>query len=680
MSNILLKPFKLPPFSKIKPEDIVPTIKHALTICRTEVEYVLKQCTPFNWNNLCQPISETNEFLNRIFSPISHLHSVQNSLEMRIAYKKCLYLISEYNTWLGQHKELYQAYITFKASKFFIRLTKPQKKSIEILLRDFRLSGINLSKNKQNRYGEIISRLSKLNMEFSNNVLDATNGWSKLIINQKELLGLPTRYKDEAKKIADSQEKKGWLLTLHTHSYMTIMTYADNREIRYDIYRAFNTRASNEGPTAGQWDNSNIIIEILQLRHELAHLLRFKSYANKSLVTKMAKNTQQVLSFLKYLGKKSRHQGIQELSELLKFTKKYYNITKLEPWDIIYYSEKQKKYLYSINDEEIRSYFPEKSVLNGLFKLIKRVYGIFTKERYDVDVWNNNVRFFELYDETKELRGSFYLDLYTRENKCSGAWMDNCVGRVRRADGSLQKPVAYLTCNFNKPIGEKPALLTHNEVIILFHEFGHVLHHTMTTIEIANISGINGIPWDVVEFPSQFMENWCWEPEVLKIISSHYQTNKPLPHKIINKILSAKYYQIALSILRQVEFGMLDFLLHAAFNPTNSSCVFDIIKEVKEVFTLIPSPKWERVTHTFSHIFSGDYAACYYGYLWSEQLSADAFLRFKKEGIFNINTGRIFLDTILSKGGSDDPRNLLKKFLGRIPTIDALLCQYRINN
>lgn len=678
MTNPLLTPFELPPFSKIKPEDIVPAVKAALADCRAEVERVVAQDAPFTWDNLCQPLAEVDDRLSRIFSPVSHLNSVQNSPELREAYEQCLPLLSEYGTWVGQHEGLYQAYRSLKEGAGFAVLTKPQKKAVENSLRDFELSGIGLPKEKQQRYGEIMARLSELGSAFSNNVLDATMGWSKLITDEKELSGLPESAMAAAKALAESKEKEGWLLTLDIPSYLPVMTYADNRELRHEMYQAFTTRASDQGPNAGQWDNSEIMAETLQLRHELAQLLGFKSYADKSLATKMAENPQQVLAFLNDLAERACPQGAQELAELREFTRKHYDVTELEAWDITYYSEKQKQHLYSISDEQLRPYFPEQRVLSGLFEVVKRIYGITAKERHDVDVWNSEVRFFELYDETGELRGSFYLDLYAREHKRGGAWMDDCVGRLRRADGSLQKPVAYLTCNFNRPIGDKPALFTHNEVTTLFHEFGHGLHHMLTTIETAGVSGINGVPWDAVELPSQFMENWCWEPEALAFISGHYQTNEPLPQEMLDKMLAAKNYQAALFILRQLEFGMFDFRLHTEFDPAQGARILETLKEVKALVAVMPSPSWGRFPHAFSHIFAGGYAAGYYSYLWAELLSADAFSRFEEEGIFNVDTGRAFLDNILSQGGSDEPMNLFKNFRGREPKIDAMLRHYGI--
>ncbi|MBW7981153.1 oligopeptidase A [Enterobacillus tribolii] len=678
MTNPLLTPFDLPPFSRIKPEDIVPAVTSALADCRAEVERVVAQGAPFTWDNLCQPLAETDDRLSRIFSPVSHLNSVKNSPELRSAYEQCLPLLSEYGTWVGQHEGLYKAYRNLKEGASFAGLTKAQKKAVENALRDFELSGIGLPKAQQQRYGEIMARLSELGSAFSNNVLDATMGWSKLITDEQQLAGLPESALAAAQAQAEAKEQKGWLLTLDMPSYLPVMTYADNRELRHEMYQAFTTRASDQGPNAGKWDNSAIMAETLTLRHELAQLLGFASYADKSLATKMAENPRQVLDFLTDLAKRARPQGEEELAQLREFTRQHYNVSELEPWDITYYSEKQKQHLYSISDEELRPYFPEQRVLSGLFEVVKRIYGITAKERHDVDVWHPEVRFFDLFDDSGELRGSFFLDLYAREHKRGGAWMDDCVGRMRRSDGTLQKPVAYLTCNFNRPVGDKPALFTHNEVTTMFHEFGHGLHHMLTTVETPGVSGINGVPWDAVELPSQFMENWCWEPEALAFISGHYQTNEPLPQAMLDKMLEAKNYQAALFILRQLEFGLFDFRLHTEFDPAQGPKILETLQEVKKLVAVVPSPSWGRFPHAFSHIFAGGYAAGYYSYLWAELLSADAFSRFEEEGIFNVDTGRAFLDNILSQGGSDEPMNLFRNFRGREPKIDAMLRHYGI--
>ncbi|PLR29854.1 oligopeptidase A [Chimaeribacter arupi] len=678
MTNPLLTPFTLPPFSKIEPEHIVPAMESALDACRKTVESVVAQGGPYTWDNLCQPLAESDDRLSRIFSPVSHLNSVKNSPELRAAYEQCLPLLSEYSTWVGQHAGLYQAYRDLKEGENFARLTAPQQKAVDNALRDFELSGIGLSPEKQKRYGEISTRLSELGSTYSNNVLDATMGWSKLITDVNELAGMPESALAAAQALAQAKDQEGYLLTLDIPSYLPVMTYCDNQALREEMYRAYGTRASDQGPNAGKWDNSAVMAEELALRHELAQLLGFASFAEKSLATKMAESPQQVLDFLQDLAKRARPQGEQELAQLRAFAKEHYGVETLEAWDLSYYGEKQKQHLFSISDEQLRPYFPEQRVLGGLFEVVKRIYGITAKERHDVDTWHPEVRFFDLFDESGELRGSFYLDLYAREHKRGGAWMDDCAGSLRKANGELQKPVAYLTCNFNRPIGDKPALFTHNEVTTLFHEFGHGLHHMLTKIDTAGVAGISGVPWDAVELPSQFMENWCWEPEALAFISGHYQTGEPLPQEMLDKLLAAKNYQAALFILRQLEFGLFDFRMHAEYDPAKGAEILQTLAEVKKQVAVVPSPSWGRFPHAFSHIFAGGYAAGYYSYLWAEVLSADAYSRFEEEGIFNRETGQSFLDNILTRGGSEEPMTLFKRFRGREPQIDAMLRHYGI--
>ena len=678
MTNPLLTPFSLPPFSAIRPEDIVPAVQSALADCRAAVERVVAQPGPFTWDNLCQPLAESDDRLSRIWSPIGHLNSVKNSPELRAAYEQALPLLSEYGTWVGQHEGLYQAYRSLKEGAAFEALSVPQRKAVDNALRDFELSGIGLSADKQQRYGEIVARLSELGSTYSNNVLDATMGWSKLITDEAELSGLPESALAQAQAMAQAKEQDGWLLTLDMPSYLPVLTYADNRALREEMYRAFATRASDQGPNAGKWDNSEVMAETLALRHELAQLLGFDTYADKSLATKMAESPEQVIGFLSDLAKRARPQAEQELAQLRAFAKQHYDVDELDAWDITYYGEKQKQHLFSISDEQLRPYFPEQRVVEGLFEVVKRIYGITAKERKDVETWHPDVRFFDLFAANGELRGSFYLDLYARENKRGGAWMDDCVGSLRKADGTLQKPVAYLTCNFNRPLGDQPALFTHNEVTTLFHEFGHGLHHMLTQIDTAGVSGINGVPWDAVELPSQFMENWCWEPEALAFISGHYQSGEPLPKAMLDKLLAAKNYQAALFILRQLEFGLFDFRMHFEYSPEKGAQILPTLAEVKKMVAVVPSPSWGRFPHAFSHIFAGGYAAGYYSYLWAEVLSADAYSRFEEEGIFNAETGKSFLDNILSRGGSEEPMALFKRFRGREPQLDAMLRHYGI--
>lgn len=673
MSNPLLTFTDLPPFSQIKPEHVQPAIEQAIADCRAQVEKVLATDEAPSWETICEPLTESDDRLSRIWSPISHLNSVKNSNELREVYEACLPLLSEYGTWVGQHKGLYQAYKTIKASDEFATLTTAQQKSITDALRDFELSGIGLPADEQKRYGEISKRLSELGSTFSNNVLDATMGWTKHITNEADLAGMPESAMAAAKANAEAKELDGWLLTLEMPSYIPVMTYCDNQALRQEMYEAFVTRASDRGPNAGKWDNTEIMAEELKLRHEIARLLGFNSYAEKSLSTKMAETPAQVMEFLNNLATKAKPQGEREVEELRQFAEQEFGVTELNLWDIAYYSEKQKQKLFQISDEELRPYFPESKVVAGLFEVLNRVFGMTVTEKQDVDTWHESVKFFEITDSQGELRGSFYLDLYAREHKRGGAWMDECRVRRNLADDSIQSPVAYLTCNFNKPVGDKPALFTHNEVVTLFHEFGHGIHHMLTQVDVAAVSGINGVPWDAVELPSQFLENWCWEEEALSFISGHYQTGEPLPKEMLDKMLAAKNFQSAMFILRQLEFGLFDFTLHSQYDPEIGAKVLETLAEVKSKVAVLPSLEWNRFSHAFSHIFAGGYSAGYYSYLWAEVLSSDAYSRFEEEGIFNKKTGQSFLNNILEMGGSEEPMALFKRFRGREPQIDALL-------
>ena len=669
MSNPLLNYTGLPAFSKIKPEHIKPAVEAVIKTCRETIEAVSKIENP-TWENFYLPQAAAGDQFSRAWSPVGHLNAVKNSPELREAYQACLPLLSEYSTWAGQHKGLYEGYLKLKNSPAFESYSLAQKKAIENSLRDFELSGISLPEDKQKRYGEISARLSELSSDFSNNVLDATMGWDIVITDESQLKGLPESALEAAKLSAESKGKKGYRFTLEFPSYYPVLTYCENRELREMMYKEYATRASDQGSNAGKWDNSVNIDEKLKLRRELAQLLGFATYADYSLATKMAENPQQVVEFLEDLASRAKKQAKEELCALKAFANHACS-EQLEPWDIAYYSEKQKQALYAINDEELRPYFPEDRVLSGLFELMKRIFGLRIEEQFGIDTWHKDVRFFQIYDEQGEERGAFYLDLYARENKRGGAWMDDCINQKRFADGRLQKPVAYLTCNFNKPIGNKPALFTHDEVTTLFHEFGHGIHHMLTQIEVGDVAGINGVPWDAVELPSQFLENWCWEEEALAFISGHYETGEPLPKEKLTQLLKAKNFQAAMFVVRQLEFGLFDFRLHLA--EPREGLVLDTLKAVKAEVAIVKTPEWVRTPHSFSHIFAGGYAAGYYSYLWAEVLSADAFSKFEEDGIFNRETGQSFLDNILTRGGSEEPMVLFERFRGRKPTLDALL-------
>lgn len=675
MSNPLLENTPLPQFSKILPEHVKPAVEKAIADCKKTIEQVLETNDSYTWDNLVEPINDADDILGKLWSPVSHMNSVVNSETLREAYESCLPLLSEYSTFVGQHQGLFEAYQDFATSDEYQTLDTAQRKVIDNTLRDFTLSGIALPPEQKKRYGKIVSRLSELGSTFSNNLLDATHAYTVYITKEAELNGLPESAKDAAAAQAKAQDKEGWLFTLDIPSYLPVMMYCDNRDLREKLYCGFVTRASDQGPNAGEYDNSDIMNEILALRHELAQLLGFDNFAEKSLATKMANSTSEVLGFLEDLAKKSKVQGKEDLEQVKEFAKKTYDVSDLAPWDLPYYSEKLKQSRFSISDEELRPYFPEDKVVSGLFEVVDRLFGIKITEKEDIDTWHSDVKFYDIYDANQHYRGSFYLDLYARAKKRGGAWMDDCVGRRKLTSGEVQYPVAYLTCNFNGPVGDKPALFTHDEVVTLFHEFGHGLHHMLTQIDACGVSGIDGVPWDAVELPSQFLENWCWQPEALAFISGHYETDEPLPEDMLDKMLAAKNYQSAMQMLRQLEFGLFDFLMHANYSPDeeNTQYIQQVLDQVRDEYSVVPAASFNRFQHSFGHIFGGGYAAGYYSYKWAEVLSADAFSRFEEEGVFNSAVGKDFLNHILEKGGSQEPSELFKAFRGREPNIDALL-------
>ncbi len=671
MSNPLLDMDGLPSFSKIKPEHVEPALDALLAESRQVVEDLLAATTEYSWDNLVQPLEQMEERLGRVWSPVSHMNSVVNSDELREAYNACLPKLSDYATEMGQHEGLYQAFKQIADSVDYERLDKAQKKIIDNAMRDFRLSGIDLSKDKQDRYKEIMQEQSGLTSKFGENVLDATNAWKIKISDEARLSGLPESALGMAKQIAEREELDGWVFNLEYPSYLPVMTYADDRELRREVYSAFVTRASDEGPHDKKYDNSPVMEQILALRHEAAQLLGFENYAEKSLATKMAQSTDQVLAFLNDLAERSLPLAKQELDELRAFARQEHGMDELESWDVGYYSEKLQQHKYAISQEELKPYFPEDKILSGMFAVVERLYGFKVSERSDVDVWHQDVRFFDIKDGD-EIRGSFYLDLYARPQKRGGAWMDDCITRMQTVEG-VQAPVAYLTCNFSAPIGDDPALFTHDEVLTMFHEFGHGLHHMLTQVDYPSVAGIGGVPWDAVELPSQFMENWCWQKQALADIAGHYQTGEPLPDELFDKMIAAKNFQSAMQMARQLEFSIFDFRMHLEYDPAKGGRIYEILDSVRQqVAVMQPSP-FNRFPHSFGHIFAGGYAAGYYSYKWAEVLSADAFAAFEESDIFDRETGLKFLATVLEQGGSREPMELFIEFRGREPSIDALL-------
>jgi len=672
MNNPLLANSPLPMFSKIKPEHVVPAIDQLLSEARSSVEQHLQATQHYTWKNLIEPLEDVDDKLSKAWSPVSHMNSVVNSDELRDAYNACLPKLSAYSTEMGQNEALFKAYRFIAESDEFATLDIAQQKIIRNALRDFKLSGIDLDAEKKQRYKDISQELSSLASNYEENLLDATNAWSKLIRDVDDLTGLPESALAQAKQTAGSHNEAGWMITLQFPSYISVMTYADNRELRREHYEAFATRASDQGPHAGHWDNSENMEKILALRHEKARLLGFSNYAELSLATKMAEKPNDVTDFLEDLADRSWRHARKDLAELRDFANKHYGIKDLQAWDMAYYSEKMRQHFYQLSQEEVKTYFPITRVLPGLFAIVEKLYGLQISELTGFDSWHPDVRFFEIHDKHGQLRGQFYLDLYARVKKRGGAWMDDCVSR-KRFDDTIQTPVAYLTCNFTPPAGDTPALLTHDEVTTLFHEFGHGLHHMLTQVDHLGVSGINGVEWDAVELPSQFMENWCWEKEALALMSGHYQTGEPLPDALFDKMIAAKNFQAGMIMVRQLEFSLFDFRIHRDYDPQQGGRIYETLEQVREQVAVVRPPKFNRFAHSFSHIFAGGYAAGYYSYKWAEVLSSDAFSLFEEKGIFDPETGHAFLTNILEKGGSQNAMELFINFRGRKPTIDALL-------
>ena len=675
MSNPLLETHELPPFSAIQPEHVEPAISQLIDANRKHLQALLSDLQQPNWDNLVAPLEAQGDLLDQAWSPVSHLNAVCNNDALRTAYNNSLALLTEYGTEVSQNTELYNAYQQLADSEDYGRLTQAQKQAVDNALRDFRLGGVALDGEQKKRFGAIQKRLSELSTQFSNNVLDATQAWFKHFTDAEALAGLPESALAQAAQAAAQKQLSGYVVTLDFPSYLAVMMYADNRQLREEMYTAYVTRASADGKkadgsSAAQWDNSALITETLALRHELAQLLGFANYAERSLASKMAESTQQVLDFLNELAQKSRPLAERDIQELRDFAATQ-DCTDLQPWDMTYYSEKLRVEKYAISQEELRPYFPAERVITGMFDVVKRLYDIDIVQVAVFDSWHPDVRFYHIFKNGEKI-ASFYLDLFAREHKRGGAWMADC--RVRRkTDTGTQLPVAFLTCNFTPPVGDTPSLLTHDEVTTLFHEFGHGLHHMLTQIDVAAVSGINGVAWDAVELPSQFLENWCWEPEAIPLISAHYQTAEPLPQALLDKMLAAKNFQSGMQMVRQLEFSLFDFRLHAEYDPANPQDPQAVLDQVRREVAVVQAPAFNRFQNSFSHIFAGGYAAGYYSYKWAEVLSADAFSRFEEEGIFNAQTGESFLHEILQQGGSKAPMELFINFRGREPSIEALL-------
>ncbi len=672
MTNPLLENYEFPPFSRIRPEHVEPAVESIIQDNLDQIEKLLARGGPYTWNSLIRPLEDMDDRLDKAWSPVRHLNAVVNTEELRRAYNACLPKLSDYATDLGQNQALYRAHQSIADSAEFARLDRAQQKIIRDALRDFRLAGVALPAEQKARFKAIEQRLSKLSSRFEENVLDATNAWTKSITDESQLQGLPETARAVARQAARARGLEGWLLTLEFPCYAAVMTFADDRALRREMYEAYVTRASDQGPHAGRWDNSEVMEEILKLRHEKARLLGYANFAELSLATKMAESPQKVLAFLQELAHRSKPVAEWDLAELQQYAADHHGIDRLQAWDLMYYSEKLRQHKFQLSQEEIKQYFPATRVVPGLFQVVERLYGLQIRELEGVDVWHPEVRCYEIRDAGGTLRGRFYLDLYARPRKRGGAWMDECVAR-RRLQGQVQVPVAFLTCNFTPPAGDDPALLTHDEVLTLFHEFGHGLHHLLTQVDYAGVAGIRGVEWDAVELPSQFMENFCWHRETLDLISGHYRSGEPLPDELFQKMLAAKNFQAGMLMVRQLEFALFDFRIHLEYDPEKGGRIYQILDQVRDQVAVFRPPAFNRFAHSFSHIFGGGYAAGYYSYKWAEVLSADAFSRFEEEGIFDPAVGRAFLEHILEVGGSRPALESFIAFRGREPRIDALL-------
>jgi oligopeptidase A len=672
MINPLLENTTLPAFSNIKPEHVLPAMTQLIADSRSTIDALLANGGPYTWASLVEPLEDIDDRINRAWSPVGHMNAVVNSDELREAYNACLPLLSEYATEVGQNDVLFQAYKSIAEGSEFEKLDTAQRRIIENALRDFRLSGVDLPPAEKQRFKEIAQDLSRLGSQFQDHVMDATQGWTRHVEDESLLAGLPDSAKAMAAQAASAKGLAGWLFTLEFPSYIAIMTYADDRELRRELYTAYATRASDQGPNAGQWDNTPVMEKLLALRHEEAELLGFNNFAELSLATKMAPGTDEVVAFLENLAGRSRVPAQEDLAELRAFAEGELGINNPDAWDWTYASEKLRQKKYQLSEEEVRAYFPASRVVAGMFAVVERLYGLTIREKAGIDVWHPDARYYEIHDQAGELRGSFFLDLYARPKKRGGAWMDECVTRRRLAD-RVQIPVAYLTCNFTPPTGDSAALLRHDEVQTLFHEFGHGLQHMLTRIDHLGVSGIHGVEWDAVELPSQFMENFCWEPEALALISGHHETGEPLPTSLLDKMIAARNFQSGMQMLRQLEFSLFDFRIHRDYEPAQGGRIYSILGEVRRKVSVVFPPDFNRFPHSFSHIFGGGYAAGYYSYKWAEVLSSDAFSLFEERGIFDPQTGREFMQNILEKGGSQKAMELFVAFRGREPSIDALL-------
>lgn len=673
-ANPLLDLSDLPRFDLVQPEHVKPAIESLLTDGRALIERLTAASTPATWQDFAGALADGLEDFGRAWGVVGHLHSVNDVPAWREAYNEMLPEVSRFYAELGQNLKLFEKYKALRESAEYATLTVEQKKVVDNEVRDFRLSGAELPEDQKPRFQAIMEELSQLSAKFAENLLDATNAFAEIVTDETLLAGLPEDALAAAKTAAEKAGVAGWKFTLHAPSYGPVMQYADNRELRARLYRAYGTRAAEftDGTSKPEWDNTPIMQRMLELRQEDAQMLGFKNFAEVSLAPKMADSPAQVLAFLRELAAKAKPFAEKDIAELRAFAKDELGIDDFQPWDAAYVSEKLLQARYAFSEQEVKQYFTEPKVLGGLFKVIESLFNVKVKPD-TAPVWHEDVKFFRLETSTGELVGQFYLDLYARETKRGGAWMDEARAR-RRTAGGIQTPIAYLNCNFARPNGDKPATFTHDEVTTLFHETGHGLHHLLTRGEELGVSGIHGVEWDAVELPSQFMENYCWEWEVVEGMTAHVDTGATLPRALFDKMLAARNFQGGMMMVRQIEFSLFDMLIHSNFDPKSGLTVMDVLNEVRQEVAVLLPPEWQRFPNSFSHIFGGGYGAGYFSYKWAEVLSADAYAAFEEAGDpFDATVGRRFLDEILSVGGSRPAIESFKAFRGREPSVDALL-------
>ena len=668
-ANPLLEFFGLPRFGSVMPADVRPAADLLIADCRAVVELLANSTQSPTWENFVTPLDDATERLARAWNVVGHLNAVVNSPALRDAYNGTLPAVTQFWTELSQDERLFARYRALRAGAAWADLDAARKQALENQLRDFRLGGAELPREQKARFKAVQEELSTLMSRFNDNVLDATNAYVHFVDNEADLSGLPDEVKAAAHEAANQDGKPGWKLTLHAPCYQPVMQYADCRPLRERLYRAYSTRASELGADP-RWDNSGIIERILALRAEIAAMLNFENYAGVSLATKMAETPHEVIGFLQDMAGRSKPFAQKDWADLVAYARAELNMADVDAWDVAYLSERLRQQRYAFSDNEVKQYFPEPRVFAGVFRVIETLYGL-TVTAAAAETWHADVRFFDLRDRDGSLVGQFYLDLYARDAKRGGAWMNDAINR-RRKSGALQHPVAYLTCNFSAPLAGKPALFTHDEVITLFHEFGHGLHQLLTDVDELGVSGINGVEWDAVELPSQFMENFCWEWEVLKHMTAHVDTGSALPRELFDKMIAAKNFQAGMQFVRQLEFGLFDMRLHAGFTPGRDD-LLALVDEVRNAVAVVKYPAFNRSPHAFGHIFGGGYAAGYYSYMWALVLSADVYAAFEETGVLNTATGARFRREVLGRGGSRPALESFAAFRGRKPDIEPLL-------